>query len=165
MKFRNKIGWGMLAALLALVGVGVGVVCMLGNYATTVVADEESAQQNGTPIETVVVNGAEFAVNKNGQTYGAPIDTDGDNCYDTFPDLSAVKASNGKLGYAYTDELNSLNSIDGLSLEQVLAGERTGASSINVYEADGETVIGTFGEMPDGAVLVHNVDGDTVVSD
>lgn len=62
----------------------------------------------------------DWGVNANGQTYGTP------NQHG-MPDLQPVQASNGEVGYALTDDLFAKSGQD-----------------IDVFLADGETVIGVF---------------------
>ncbi|MCU1407507.1 MAG: hypothetical protein JWQ43_3810 [Glaciihabitans sp.] len=64
---------------------------------------------------------SEWKVNANGQTYGVANDNG-------LPDLSAAQATNGKQGYILNADLFAL----------------VGEGTINVYESDGETVIGQF---------------------
>jgi hypothetical protein len=84
----------------------------------------------------------EWAVNENGDTYGVENEQGA-------PDLVSVFATNGKVGYAYTEELNEANgsSAEFTSPAEALAWQdaRRGKSfSVPVYESDGETVIGEF---------------------
>jgi hypothetical protein len=84
----------------------------------------------------------EWAVNENGDTYGVENEQGA-------PDLMSVFATNGKVGYAYTEELNEANgsSVEFTSPAEALAWQdaRRGKSfSVPVYESDGETVIGEF---------------------
>jgi len=65
---------------------------------------------------------SDWGVNANGDTYGVPNSVG-------MPDLTAAQATNGKIGY-----------IDNVEL-MCTAPDQT---SIPVYEADGETVIGEF---------------------
>jgi hypothetical protein len=96
----------------------------------------EVSYENRTPTE--------LAVNANGDTYGTS--TTGLN-----PDLLSVIATNGRFGYAYTEELDEINGTTAsrgfTSPEDALAWQesRRGKTfSIPVYESDGETVIGEF---------------------
>ncbi len=86
----------------------------------------------------------EWAVNENGDTYGAPNDRG-------EPDLLSVIATNGKVGYSYSQELNEASGRTAAekftSPEDALVWQeaRLGKSfAVPVYEADGETVIGEF---------------------
>ncbi|TDK24098.1 peptidase M56 family protein [Arthrobacter crusticola] len=83
-----------------------------------------------------------WAVNENGDTYGVENEQGA-------PDLMSVFATKGKVGYAYTEELNKANgtSAEFTSPAEALAWQdaRRGKSfSVPVYESDGETVIGEF---------------------
>jgi hypothetical protein len=86
----------------------------------------------------------EWAVNENGDTYGAANDRG-------EPDLLSVIATNGEFGYSYTEELDEASgrtaSEKFTSPAEALAWQeaRLGKSfAVPVYEADGETVIGEF---------------------
>jgi hypothetical protein len=74
---------------------------------------------------------APFAVNENGQTYGVFNGRE-------FPDLTPVVATNGREGYAYSDDLALFPPDPPASTSP--AAPRT----VPVYESDGETVIGEF---------------------
>ena len=65
---------------------------------------------------------SDWGVNANGDTYGVPNSVG-------VPDLHAAQATNGKIGYIYDDDLWCA---------------APNATSIPVYESDGETVIGEF---------------------
>ncbi|MBQ9385205.1 MAG: M56 family metallopeptidase [Ruminiclostridium sp.] len=101
-----------------------------------------------------------YEVNENGQTYGFIPDAASE---DEFPDLIPVIGDNGKAGYVYEKEFSDVPS----SIEE--AAERRESikngtyepRSINVYEADGKTVIDTFTESPqlDTEHWVLNEDG------
>ena len=89
----------------------------------------------------------EWAVNENGQTYG----TVNDNGQ---PDLQSVYATNGELGYVYTEEFNDQGMPDPLPAdvdtdEELLAWNLDQCDNyyapITVYRADGTTVVGEFG--------------------
>lgn len=69
----------------------------------------------------------EWGVNANGQTYGVPNDNG-------IPDLMSAQATNGELGYIFHSDLLAANHDE----------------TINVYAADGTTVIGGF-HISDGA--------------
>jgi len=73
---------------------------------------------------------SDWGVNGNGQSYGA------DNQQNGMPDLQSAQATNGNIGYIYTNELLAFR----------------GSGYLNVYESDGTTVIGKFpiGNVPGG---------------
>lgn len=82
----------------------------------------------------------QWGVNAKGQTYGV------ENANGS-PDLIAVVATNGQLGYAYVSDMNAAGGPAPTSPEDALTQqqERLGKTlSVNVYESDGETVIGEF---------------------
>ena len=82
----------------------------------------------------------QWGVNANGQTFGV------ENANGS-PDLIAVVATNGQLGYAYVSDMNAAGGPAPTSPEDALVQqqERLGeAFTVNVYESDGETVIGEF---------------------
>jgi hypothetical protein len=80
-----------------------------------------------------------YKTNADGQTYGSdggapagPVDE---------PDLVAVQATNGKVGYAYANQLYGPTST---SPAQAVATDNQPARIIPVYESDGKTRIGQF---------------------
>lgn len=79
-----------------------------------------------------------WGVNAKGETYGAENENG-------TPDLIAVIATNGRIGYAYSEALNSATGGDPRSPQEALANQkaRQGKTfSVPVYESDGDTVIG-----------------------
>jgi hypothetical protein len=66
---------------------------------------------------------SDWGVNANGQTFGEPNGRNG------FPDLQGVQASNGRIGWALTRDMNVFHAC---------------GDAIPVYESDGTTVIGEF---------------------
>lgn len=79
-----------------------------------------------------------WATNAHGQTFGVG------NDHGQEPDLLAVIATNGRAGYAYSSELDGPMPT---SRAQALAWQKENAGhgrTINVYESDGTTIIGTF---------------------
>lgn len=81
----------------------------------------------------VVTKTRPWAVNAKGQTYGVA-NEQGE------PDLIAVMASNGKVGYAYSSELNGPQPT---SPEDAVKGNGQ-SRTVRVYLSDGETVVGEF---------------------
>lgn len=95
---------------------------------------------------------AQIQVNEYGQTYGSELASDLETGEGT-PDLVATRATNGKDGYCYTEELNAIRDLDlGLTKEQLavvkpmqerriaqafcdLAATRYGVSDLNVEVA------------------------------
>jgi hypothetical protein len=80
-----------------------------------------------------------YKTNADGQTYGTdggapsgPVDE---------PDLVAVQATNGQVGYAYANQLNVPTPT---SPAQAVAQDNQPARIIPVYESDGKTQIGQF---------------------
>jgi hypothetical protein len=94
----------------------------------------------------------DWAVNENGQSYGAPRETAGAPVLEeNYPDLVPVVASNGLNGYVYKKELDDANGTTAMrefeSPEDALRWqEKFGdvSTTIPVYQEDGETVIGDF---------------------
>jgi len=96
-----------------------------------------------------------WATNANGDTYGAQNEKG-------LPQLVAVKATNGLMGYVYNAELEDATGMtaalsfktreEALAWQEKQKGKRI---SIPVYESDGKTVIGEF--------LISNDDESTVV--
>lgn len=76
-----------------------------------------------------------YGVNDSGLTYGsAAWATD----IDDEPDLILAQATNGEIGYVYNDEL------DGETPASPEEAKNEPGYVINVYESDGQTVIGEF---------------------
>jgi hypothetical protein len=80
-----------------------------------------------------------YKTNANGQTYGTDGGEPGGPLHQ--PDLMAVQATNGKLGYAYATQLNGPTPT---SPSQALADNNQATRTIPVYESDGKTQIGEF---------------------
>jgi hypothetical protein len=79
----------------------------------------------------------EWAVNENGDTYGAANDRG-------EPDLLSVIATNGKLGYAYSRELQGPEINNPQEAMEYMEKMKGTTLMVPVYESDGETVIGEF---------------------
>lgn len=80
-----------------------------------------------------------YSTNASGQTYGADGGQGGSPLHE--PDLVAVQATNGKLGYAYASQLNGPTPT---SPAQAIAENSQRSRTIPVYESDGRTQIGQF---------------------
>lgn len=78
----------------------------------------------------------DWKVNANGQTYGVLKDN-------REPDLQAVVATNGLLGYAFTRDLNAAGGPPPTDPAEA-AARKTVSVDIPVYESDGITRIGDF---------------------
>jgi hypothetical protein len=105
----------------------------------------------------------EWAVNDNGQTYGTPNDNG-------FPDLQSVYATNGKIGYVYTEEFSKQGippeqPADVDTDEEILAWNLEICGfyypAIPVYKADGVTVVGEFGGSVNNGPQRYSPDGVT----
>lgn len=92
----------------------------------------------------------EYAVNKNGQTYGTPTVKGNPEAYiylEDYPDLIGVIGDHGISGYLYLEDFIGE---EPKTLEEAAAiseAQRNGTyipRSYPVYAADGETVIDTF---------------------
>jgi hypothetical protein len=83
-----------------------------------------------------------YPVNARGQTYGSGSDAGPD--LNGVPDLVSVIATNGKVGYALREDLDSGGAPR--TVEEVRAMQKSGQRSrdIPVYQQDGTTVIGVF---------------------
>ena len=79
--------------------------------------------------QSVVGADVEYATNAAGETYGSPANGE-------VPDLIPTFADNGELGYVRVSELDQERNLARSSAD----AEATFA--INVYESDGETVVG-----------------------
>lgn len=78
----------------------------------------------------------DWKVNANGQTYGVPKDN-------REPELQAVVATNGLLGYAFTRDLNAASGPPPTDPAEA-AARKPVSVDIPVYESDGTTRIGDF---------------------
>ena len=81
-----------------------------------------------------------WGVNPKGETFGVENDSG-------EPDLIAVMATNGKRGYLYADELDSATGGDVSNPKEAkewMEGWPHEPVVLNVYESDGETVVGQF---------------------
>lgn len=137
----------LVAAVLSLVA-GVSVVSI-----PFVHADEEpeegvvyTCNEDGTLTPAPHVEG-NYEVNDNGQTYGVCVDS---VYIEDAPDLQPVIGDNGIKGYVYTEDL--LHKGAAKNPEEAIAqmeAKKNGTYEpvvMNVYEADGITVIDTFTE-------------------
>jgi hypothetical protein len=79
----------------------------------------------------------EWAVNENGDTYGA-VNAKGE------PDLVSVIATHGKLGYAYSKDLRGPEINNPQEAMEYMETMKGTTLMVPVYESDGETVIGEF---------------------
>lgn len=85
-----------------------------------------------------------YPVNENGYTYGKFDAQTG-----IIPDLFYVESINGEEGYVYSDEFlrvgdESLSTLTEESMSVVLNNETGNERICNIYESDGETIIGTY---------------------
>lgn len=93
-------------------------------------------------------NVPEFAVNEFGQTYGGIPDLEpgsynmpATEYYETYwPDLVSVRATNGKDGYVYRDELFVVPA----NPEEAIKLSESEKEPLTVYESDGRTVVGIW---------------------
>lgn len=81
-----------------------------------------------------------YPKNDRGQTFGSDIDAPNPA---QGPDLVRVYATNGKVGYVYSEQLNGPSFSSPQAASAWSAGARV-ASTIPVYESDGVTQIGDF---------------------
>lgn len=80
-----------------------------------------------------------YGVNEKGETFGSDVWATGPNDY---PELSLAEATNGKIGYVYREDLEGEQ--PSCPEEAVTWNETHKGFVINVYESDGETIIGEF---------------------
>ena len=95
-------------------------------------------------------NTGTFAVNESGQTYGGVPDLEPESYnydmpatefYETYwPDLVSVRATNGKDGYVYRDELIIVPA----NPEEAAKLDQSEKEPLTVYESDGRTVVGIW---------------------
>lgn len=109
---------------------------------TTEIRTDDGDVQYRAKVTYVNHTLTDWAVNENGETYGG-IKNDGSQ-----PDLQAVFATNGRMGYVYTTELDEAGgSRNFTSPEEALAWQESmkgKTATVPVYEFDGITVIGEF---------------------
>ncbi|MDE6780522.1 MAG: hypothetical protein K2J40_03565 [Ruminococcus sp.] len=87
---------------------------------------------------------SEYEVNENGQTYGI-----GDaNYVEDLPDLQLAEGDNGIIGYVYTEDLlhkgAPKNPEEAVAQMEAMKNGTYVPIVMNVYEANGVTVIDTF---------------------
>ncbi|MBO4877121.1 MAG: hypothetical protein J5501_03840 [Ruminococcus sp.] len=98
-----------------------------------------------------------YPVNESGLTYGA----DNDSIYsEDLPDLMLAVGDNGKQGYVYREEFN-YNPVStpeqAAEYMRLLESGQYIPRTLNVYEADGKTVIDTLTEqIPDQYKHLYN---------
>ncbi|MDM4762784.1 hypothetical protein QT381_07165 [Galbitalea sp. SE-J8] len=131
---------------IAIAGVGVLVIAgAAGAFATVGPTLLAPAGVSAAPgVDTSPMPNPQYAVNANGQSYGSAADA---NSPDTEPDLIGVVADNGKTGYVLKTELAEADGSNITSPEEAVKWENGGAKvnhTVDVYESDGTTVIGTF---------------------
>ncbi len=114
------------AAGLVVVGGAFAAAPVLGNAFDSSVAP--ASQILGEPLE--------FAVNENGETYGSPVN-------DRVPDLILTRAEGGKIGYVRVSELEHARNLRSSTVDP------NAVFDIDVYESDGETVVGIFRVLAD----------------
>ncbi|MFM6850869.1 MAG: hypothetical protein ACKOVB_17390 [Terrabacter sp.] len=108
-----------------------------GQDTLTITAGEDTSWRITTRYISTRVTA--WGVNAKGETYGVMNDQG-------EPDLQLVVATNGRAGYAYTQDLNNAGGPPPTDPTQ--AKERSKALSagvpVPVYQSDGDTVIGQF---------------------
>lgn len=101
-----------------------------------------------TNTDSSSTNAGTFAVNEFGQTYGGVPEPksmsqpmDAEEFYKTYwPDLVSVRATNGKDGYVYRDELFVVPA----NPEEAAKLDQSEKEPLTVYESDGRTVVGIW---------------------
>lgn len=111
----------MIARAVVIVGGGFIAAPALGDLFTQSVA----------PSSAILGDPVEFAVNANGETYGSPIN-------DRVPELILTRAEGGKTGYVRVSELDLARNSSRSNPDP------NAVYTIDVYEANGTTTIGTF---------------------
>lgn len=98
-------------------------------------AIKNNSESSIPTIEDVLENG--YPKNELGETYGPDL---GNNSFES-PDLQLAEATNGKLGYVRTTELD-----DNYTRADVLNSftRQKTSKTVKVYLEDGKTVIGKF---------------------
>lgn len=112
-----------------------GVIVVGGAFAAAPLIGD-LVDQSAAPPSTIVGDPVEFAVNENGETYGSAIN-------DRVPDLILARAEGGKLGYVRVSELEFTRNL--------VRSDPDGDAvyTIEVYESDGVTTVGTFRVLDD----------------
>jgi len=143
------------------VAAGVAVAGLLGTVALAGGFDPDPAHLPDPPLPAESV----YPMNASGDTFGPnkPLVEE--------PDLMAVMATNGKVGYCYRTELVGSHQPPGTPEEAVAGNEATlRGRMIPVYESDGVTQIGVFqvggpgsksiGKQADGTTITQEADVD-----
>jgi hypothetical protein len=143
------------------VAAGVAVAGLLGTVALAGGFDPDPAHLPEPPLPAESV----YPTNASGDTFGPnkPLVED--------PDLMAVMATNGKVGYCYRTDLGGSHQPPGTPEEAVAGNEATlRGRMIPVYESDGVTQIGVFqvggpgnksiGKLADGTTITQEADAD-----
>lgn len=115
----------------------IGVFTFLGLVELT---NEDSVVYFNTDGETRY----EIRTNKNGQTYGSNLAT---TEYGNEPDLIKVESEDGKIGYVYKDDFYDTDNQPNNPEEAVAYMKnfnKTKYREVNVYDYNGENVIGSY---------------------
>ncbi|MGQ0630077.1 MAG: hypothetical protein ACT4P1_03485 [Sporichthyaceae bacterium] len=105
-----------------------------GENTTRIETDDRARWQ--VTVTYAAVDMTDWKINRSGQTYGVENERG-------IPDLIAVEATNGQLGYADARQINGVLPTSRAEAEQFARTEMI-TVRVPVYEVDGETQIGEF---------------------
>lgn len=153
-KRKPKLSVVLLAAAITVASLGTAVIAYAKVTSPPVYHDKEMTQI----VPHVYVD---YEVNENGQTYGTDIDSP---YVEDLPDLMAVIGDHGKQGYVYRDEFfgdKPSSPEEAVEIQKSIDNGTYIPRSLNVYEADGKTVIDTLTEQLPDEIITRSIETKT----